>query len=77
MYSRFYLDFSYNTRQHSTGCIRLDHTYVCRGDLPKNSFRYRGAHYYNALPAEIRTTRNMTTFKLKLKRWIKENIDPD
>ena len=77
MYNRFYLDFSYNTRQHSTGCIRLDHTYVCRGDLPKNSFRYRGAHYYNALPAEIRTIRNMTTFKLKLKRGIKQNIDQE
>ena len=77
MYNRFNTDYNYSTRQHSTGCIRLDQTYMCRGDLPKSSFRYRGAHSYNALPAQIRTVRNMTTFKLKLKRWIKENIDPD
>ena len=77
MYSRLYSDYSYSTRQHSSGCIRLDHTYRCRGDLPENSFRYRGAHCYNALPAEIRTVRNMNTFKLKLKRCIKENIEPD
>ena len=77
LYSRFNSDFSYSTRQLSTGCIRLDHTYRCRGDLPKNSFRYRGALHYNALPAQIRTVRNMNTFKLKLKRWIRENIEPD
>ena len=62
MYSRLHSDYSYSTRQHSTGCIRLDHNYMCRGDLPKNSFRYRGAHYYNALSAQIRTVRNMNTF---------------
>ena len=77
MYNRFYTDYNYRTRQHSTGCIRLDHTYMCRTELPKNSFRYRGAHHYNALPAQIRTVRNMETFKLKLKRWIKINIEPD
>ena len=77
MYSRLHSDYTYRTRQHSIGCIRLDHTYMCRGDLPKNSFRYRGAHHYNALPAEFRTIRHMPTFKFKLKRWILENIDPD
>ncbi len=77
LHTRFSTDYSYSTRQYSTGCIRLDETYRCRSDLPKNSFRHRGAHHYNALPAQIRTSRNLTTFKLKLKRWIKQNIEPD
>ena len=67
----------YRTRQHSTGGIRMDQTYRYKSDLPQKSFRYRGAHNYNTIPAVIRTTRNMATFKTKLKRWLKMNTNPD
>ena len=77
MNSRLSSDFSYRTRQHSTGSIRLDQTYRYKSELPKCSFRYRGAHDYNAIPPDIRSSRNMNTFKPKLKRWVKMNINPD
>ena len=65
LHTRFSTDYSYSTRQYSTGCIRLDETYRCRSDLPETSFRHRGAHHCIALPAQIRTSR-------KLKSWLKQ-----
>ena len=70
-------NYMYRTRQHSTGGIRMDQTFRHKSDLPRNSFRYRGAHEYNNIPADIRTAGNMNTFKTKLKRWIKMNTNPD
>ena len=75
LHSRLDTEHSYRTRQHTSGCIRLDQTFKYTSDLPKNSFRCRGAHYYNTIPAEIRATRNMNTFKSKLKGWIRRNIE--
>ena len=77
LHSRFPTDQPYGTRQHSTGCIRLDQTFRCKGDLPRTGFRQRGAHGYNSLPAEIRTCKNLGTFRYKLRRWIRQNIEPD
>ena len=65
------------TRQESSGCIRLDQSFRSRTDLPRKSFRYRGAHDYNSIPPELRATASMTTFKTKLKKWIKMNVAPD
>ena len=75
--SRFSTDHSYRTRQDSSGCVRLDQTFRSRNDLPLRSFRYRGAHDYNTIPVELRRAANMTTFKTKLKKWIKMNVPPD
>ena len=77
LYSRLPTDQPYRTRQHSTGCIRLDQTFRCKGDLPRSSFRQRGAHGYNSLPAEVRACKNLSTFRYKLRRWIKQNVEPD
>ena len=74
MYNRFSMEYSYKTRQQTTGCIRLNQTFRCNGDLPKNSFRYRGATTYNSIPDDIRTSLTMATFKSKLKKWVKTNI---
>ena len=49
VYSRLPTDQPYMTRQLSTGCIRLDHTFRHKGDLPRSSFRQMGAHQYNSL----------------------------
>ena len=67
----------YRTRSSTTGGIRLDQTYRHKTDLPMKSFRYRGAHSYNAIPAELRGIRNLQTFKTKLKKWIRSSMPPD
>ena len=77
LHSRLDTEHSYRTRQHTSGCIRLDQTFKYTGDLPKNSFRYRGAHDYNTIPADIRATRNMNTFKSKLRGWIRRNMSTE
>ena len=74
LHSRLNLEFDYGTRQQSSGCIRLDQTYRYKGDLPKNSFRVRGTISYNSIPAEIRSSLTMATFKSRLKKWIRTNI---
>ena len=56
---------------------RLSREHSCRTDLPKKSFRHRGAHDYNSIPPELRATASMTSFKTKLKKWIKMNVAPD
>ena len=75
--NRLSREHSCRTRQESSGCIRLDQSFKSRTDLPKKSFRYRGAHDYNSIPPELRTTASMTSFKTKLKKWIKMNVAPD
>ena len=74
LHSRLNLEFDYGTRQQSSGCIRFDQTYRYKGDLPKNSFRVRGTISYNSIPAEIRSSLTMATFKSRLKNWILTNI---
>ena len=74
MHSRLSMEYNYGTRQQASGCIRLDQTFRYRGDLPRNSFRVRGANSYNSIPADIRASLTMTTFKSKLKKWIITNI---
>ena len=74
MHSRLSMEYSYGTRQQASGCIRLDQTFRYRGDLPRNSFRVRGANSYNSIPADIRASLTMATFKSKLKKWILTNI---
>ena len=75
LHRKFCSGHTYTTRQHSTWCIRLNQTFRCKSVLPRNSFRHRGAYDYSALQADIRTSKTLQTFKSKLKRWIKMNID--
>ena len=77
MNSRLRTEHSYRTRMGGSGGVRLDETYRYKTDLPMKSFRYRGSHEYNAIPADIRGTRSLDTFKIKLKKWIISNISPD
>ena len=74
IHSRLNNPYTYRTRQNTSGSIRLDETFSSQGSLPPRSFRYRGAHDYNLIPASIRAISNLTTFKFKLKQWIKRNI---
>ena len=75
LHSKLNMEYSYRTRQHTGGCVRQDNTF--RGDLPRNSFRCRGVNSYNSIPAGIRASLTMATFKSKLKKWIRTNISLD
>ena len=75
--SRFSTEYSYSTRMSNSGGVRLDETYRYRTDLAMRSFRFRGVHDYNEIPAEIRGTRNLESFKIKLKKWMKMNTNSD
>ena len=72
--TRLGTDYCYRTRMSSSGGIRLDETYRYKTDLPMKSFRYRGAHEYNAIRADLRRIRCLKTFKSKLKKWIKSTM---
>ena len=41
------------------------------------TFTSRGTKVYNSLPAEIRNSRTLETFKYKLKKWVVNNIPVD
>ena len=67
LYNRLSTPHSYKTRQGTSGSIRQDET-------SRNNFRYRGAHDYTRLPASFRAIFKITTFKVKVKQWEKNNI---
>ena len=74
LHERLSIEHSYRTRQETSGCIRQDQSFRYKSDIPRKSFRCRGASYYNSIPADIRTSMNMSTFKSKLKKWTRLNI---
>ena len=77
IYSRLSNPYTFRTRQSNSGSIRQDETFNSKSSLPRTSFRYRGAHDYNMIPANIRNISNLTSFKVKLKQWIRRNISID
>ena len=74
LYNRLSTVHPFRTRQSSTGSIRQDETFRSKSSLPRDSFRYRGAHDYNRIPPSIRSIPNLTSFKIKLRQWVKQNI---
>ena len=68
---------SYRTRQASTGSIRRGPEPSKPHNFTFNSFTYRATREYNLLPGQIRSSRTMSSFKTKLKEWIKTNVPID
>ena len=64
----------YSTRQADSGSIRYGEQFSRSRDRVHSSFCYRATKDYNSLPANIRTTRFLPSFKAKLRIWITENI---
>ena len=73
LHSMFSWSYNYNTRQAEGGAIRL--VGKPKLEVNKSSFRWRAANQYNQLPAEVRTCVSLASFKLKAKKWIKENVN--
>ena len=76
MYSKLIDDGHYHcdTRMARRSTIKTGSSYQTKLDLAKNSFRWRGAKWYEAIPQSIRNEVKIGTFKKKLNIWIKEYI---
>ena len=64
----------YPTRLATGGGVRITGVH---GGLVNKSFLIRAAQEYNSVPARIRASSSLPTFKQKLKQWVKTNIPLD
>ena len=70
MYSKLATQFPYNTRLAQTDSVRMGPNFQS-----KKSFMNRATISYNYLPKELRAVSKIETFKIKVKQWVKENIE--
>ena len=75
--SRMSTEHPRRTRQATTGCIRYGENFNANQSLIQKSFCHRAIGNYNSIPTNIRLVQNMTTFKVKLKKWVEMNIPVD
>ena len=73
MHNKFSTRFPYQTRQATNGNIR--NLFNSKSSLTMNSFAHRGLINYNMIPASVRASISMSTFKKKLKKWITKNVN--
>ena len=66
-------NFSYNTRLAEGNGIRVNRR--LKSDLHQKSFIPRSTKLWNSLPPHIRLSPKVTSFRGKLKSWIKSNIE--
>ena len=60
-------------RDNQRGNIIIPNTHL---SLAKQSYCYRGAEEWNGLPHNIRSIDTIAKFKLELRKWIKQNVQP-
>ena len=77
MNKKFNMNYPYDTRQATGGCIRYGEDFHSRRSFSHDSFRYRAAKDYDSIPVQLRNCRSMATFKSKLRKWIGSNIPVD
>ena len=71
LFAEFSADNPYTTRSVSRGNIRLRDDY-----RSTSTFKYRAMAMYNSVPVQVRTGTH-STVKLKLKKWVAENVPLD
>ena len=72
LYEMFNTDYNYNTRQATSGKIKL-----CRNpelQIAKSGFGFRAMELFNSLPEEIRNVASPDTFKRQAKDWVKKTV---
>ena len=67
--------YNYETRAKDAGKLRVVTEYKPDNDLNLKSYRWRSSRYWNQLPQDITSTKNLYKFKGKLKVWVLKNID--
>ena len=65
---------AYGTRSVTEGKIRLGRESQAVTGLARSSFIYRVFQEWNSLPLETRQAENLSIFKLKVRKWISENV---
>ena len=73
IYSKLSSEFPYNTRLSQSDSVRMGSEFQCKLELTEKSFMNRATLQFNKLPAELRQTEKIETFKRKLKTWVLEN----
>ena len=68
-------NFPYQTRQATNGNIRYGQFLNTKTSLVQSSFANRGLKDYNMVPANIRASKTINTFKTKLKKWVLGNVN--
>ena len=63
-----------NTRLANSKCIRMGPDFRSNLELTENSYRWRTAKQWNALPDNLRKIGKLKQFKLRLRIWVKENV---
>ena len=66
----------YRTRNAANGQIRFGEAFRGESDLVTASFKHRAVHWYNAVPASVRTG-TLSTVKYKLRMWVKQSVPID
>ena len=67
-------DYHCDTRQARSSSIRMGSSFQTKLGLAKDSFRWRGATWYEAVAQSIRNEVKLRKFKRKLNMWVKDNI---
>ena len=65
------------TRQSTSGCIRFGENFAANKSMIQTSFCHRSTNQYNSIPASIRSSKSMSIFKSRLKKWVESNIPVD
>ena len=66
----------YRTRGATMGNIRFGETFFGDSALVKASFKNRAVHWYNEVPASVRTG-SLASVKIKLKKWVWQYVPID
>ena len=69
-YDKLCTETAQNTRQ----VVKFSDNFCCKSERGKLSYFYRGAMDYNQIPSDLKQMRNIQSFKMNLKRWIRSNI---
>ena len=75
LYERLPTEFSRETRLAGSHALRIALTKRSTLTLTEKSFLHRATYGYNMIPAELRQLTNLSTFKSKLKTWVKNNYE--
>ena len=65
-------NYQYRTRQADFDMIKL--VGKPRLEITENSYKWRASSQFNELPTEIRNCESLDQFKLKTRKWIRENV---
>ena len=74
-FSMFTTKYNCDTRHVRRALLKP--TRECELKLSEDSFGWRAASAVNAFPLPVRNSNSMKTFKIEVKKWVRENIPLD